>query len=114
MLSYFEKELLDNNRTSNALYWSPRGKQIVVSTMGSQHKADLEFWDVDFYADDRKENNVFLSNNNDLGAGVVLMGSGEHYGVTNLEWDPSGRYVGTSSSSWRHNVCFVYPNSELC
>ncbi|KAE8222181.1 hypothetical protein CF319_g4587 [Tilletia indica] len=31
-----------------------------------------------------------------------MIGSGEHYGITDLEWDRSGRYVFTSGSAWRH------------
>ena len=33
-----------------------------------------------------------------------LIGQGEHYGITDLEWDPSGRYVATSASAWRHSL----------
>ncbi|KAE8229249.1 hypothetical protein CF326_g5783 [Tilletia indica] len=33
-----------------------------------------------------------------------MTGSGEHYGITDLEWDPSGRYVLTSGSAWRHTM----------
>lgn len=35
------------------------------------------------------------------------MGTAEHYGVTDIEWDPSGRYVVTSASTWRHRVCLT-------
>lgn len=38
------------------------------------------------------------------GAGIQQLGIADHYGVTDVEWDPSGRYLATSASAWRHTV----------
>lgn len=32
------------------------------------------------------------------------MASGEHYKATNVEWDPTGRFVVSSVSAWNHKV----------
>ena len=88
------------SRTSNAIRWSPRGRHAVLATVGSSTKSELEFWDLDSYADDthRKESQA------DWGVGIQLLGTADHYGVTDVEWDPSGRYLATSASAWTHTV----------
>lgn len=88
------------NKTTNTLRWSPRGRHIILATVGSSSKFDLEFWDLDFLTD--------AAQTTEWGAGVQLLGNGEHYGVTDIDWDPSGRYLSTSASSWRHTVS-VFP-----
>jgi uncharacterized protein with WD repeat len=35
---------------------------------------------------------------------VALMNVGEHFTATDVEWDPSGRYVSTSVSWWAQKV----------
>jgi uncharacterized protein with WD repeat len=35
---------------------------------------------------------------------VTLMNVGEHFTATDVEWDPSGRYVSTSVSWWAQKV----------
>ena len=39
-----------------------------------------------------------------LSANLMLMNNSEHYGVTDVDWDPTGRYVTTSASVWTHKV----------
>ncbi|KAH8981515.1 translation initiation factor eIF-3b [Lactarius hatsudake] len=46
----------------------------------------LEFWDLDFNSDD------------------VQLGVADHYDVTDVEWDPSGRYLATAASAWTHTI----------
>lgn len=70
----------------------------MLATVGSSTKSELEFWDLDFALDDKKESQA------DWGTGIQLLGSADHYGVTDLEWDPSGRYLATSASAWTHTV----------
>lgn len=88
-----------DGKVANTISWSPKGRHIVLGTIASSTKFDLEFWDLDFVTDDnpRKEGA-------DPGQYVQLMGTGEHYGVTDLAWDPSGRYLATSGSAWRQSV----------
>ncbi|TRM65679.1 eukaryotic translation initiation factor eIF2A-domain-containing protein [Schizophyllum amplum] len=86
-------------RTSNAIRWSPRGRHVVLATVGSSSKSELEFWDLDFNNEDRP-----AGSSNEWGSGIQLLGSADHYGVTDVEWDPSGRYLATSASAWSHTL----------
>lgn len=76
------------------------------------NRPEIDFYDTDFYADDRREGTVFTNNVEDFSGGVVCMKTGEHYGITNIDWDPSGRYVVTSSSIWKQSVCTVTQNKS--
>lgn len=103
------------SRTSNAIRWSPRGRHVVLATVGSSTKSELEFWDLDFNVEDagRREGQV---SKEDWGSGIQLLGTADHYGVTDVEWDPSGRYLATSASAWTHTVrsltCKIRYNSS--
>lgn len=70
--------------------------------MGSQSKHELEFWDLDFYANEERREGKDAKE--EWGASIQMLGSGEHYGMTDVMWDPSGRYLATSASVWRHAV----------
>jgi len=86
-----------DKKNNNAIHWSPNGRFVIVATVLSQQSFDLEFWDFDFEGEkDEKEK--------DLTANLQLMGTADHYGVTDIEWDPSGRFVATSASSWKHRM----------
>lgn len=86
-----------DKRNSNAIYWSPKGRFVVVATVQSQQSAELDFWDLDYEGEkDEKEK--------DLNANLQLMATADHYGVTDVEWDPTGRYVASSASMWKHAV----------
>ncbi|CAJ0751189.1 13004_t:CDS:10, partial [Entrophospora sp. SA101] len=86
-------------KTSNSIFWSPHGRHFVLATLRSQSVFDLEFWDLDFegFSGERGES----STKNDPAASIQLMSTQEHYGVTDIEWDPTGRFVISSSSMWR-------------
>ena len=84
-------------KVANTLMWSPRGRHIVLATMGSPTKFDIEFWDLDFTLDD----SAAKRESAEPGANVQLLATGEHYGITDMAWDPSGRYLASSASSWR-------------
>lgn len=60
------------------LFWSPRGQFIVLAnlTMGTFE---------------------FVDTNNDF----VVMSSADHFRASEVEWDPTGRYVVTGVSSWK-------------
>lgn len=84
-----------DKKTANYLFWSPQGRHVVLATLRSSSVCDIEFWDLDFDAKDIGK---------ELGASVVQLSSQEHYGVTDIEWDPTGRYVVSASSVWRQTV----------
>ncbi|KAL4245822.1 translation initiation factor 3 subunit B [Abortiporus biennis] len=90
------------NRTSNTIRWSPRGRHVVLATVGSSTKSELEFWDMDFGHDDvnRREG----PSKEEWGSTIQHLGTADHYAVTDAEWDPSGRYLATSASAWRHTL----------
>jgi translation initiation factor 3 subunit B len=86
-VSFFSMEGGQNNshkllkelepRQVDSLFWSPRGINLVIANTKSS-TATLEFWDV-----------------NELDA----IGYGEHFGMTNASWDPTGRYFCTYVSA---------------
>ena len=85
-------------KTSNGIYWAPRGRFVVVATVHSSQNFDMDFWDLDFEGEKPESEK-------DLTANLQLMATGDHYGVTDIDWDPTGRYVASSSSVWKHAVC---------
>jgi translation initiation factor 3 subunit B len=81
----------------------------VLATVGSTTKSELEFWDLDFVNEDPSRREGLIAKD-DWGNGIQLLGTADHYGVTDVEWDPSGRYLATSASAWQHTV---WPGSRL-
>jgi translation initiation factor 3 subunit B len=69
-------------KVANHLFWSPRGRFIVLAGLRNLNGA-LEFFDV-----------------NEL----ETMGTDEHMMCTNIDWDPSGRFITTTVSSWHHQL----------
>lgn len=45
---------------------------------------------------------------------VTLMNVGEHFTATDVEWDPSGRYVSTSVSWWAQKVTTIQVELREC
>jgi len=90
-------------KDANTISWSPKGRHLVLGTLNSTSKCELEFWDLDFVTDDnpRKEGA-------EPAQYVQLMGTGEHYGVSDLSWDPSGRYLASSGSAWKQSVSLEF------
>jgi len=76
---------------------------VVLATVGSSTKSELEFWDLDFNSDDVNRKDTQMPKE-DWASGIQLLGTADHYGVTDVEWDPSGRYLATSASAWTHTV----------
>lgn len=87
-----------DSKIANTIMWSPKGRHIVLGILASATKADIEFWDLDFTTDDNPNKKEA-----EPGANVQLLGTGDHYGVTDIAWDPSGRYLATHASSWRQS-----------
>lgn len=91
-----------DKKNSNAIYWSPRGRFVVVATVANQQSSELEFFDLDFEGEKPE-------GEKDLTANLQLMNTSDHYGVTDVEWDPSGRYVASWASMWKHAVSQTRP-----
>lgn len=73
-------------KTANHLFWSPTGQFIVLAGLRSMNGV-LEFIDT---------------------ADFTVMNSGEHFMCTDVEWDPTGRFVMTAVSWWGHKVDNAY------
>ncbi|KAG5956484.1 Translation initiation factor 3 subunit b [Claviceps cyperi] len=86
-----------DKKNSNAIYWSPRGRFVVIATIHNQQSSDLDFFDLDFEGDKPESDK-------DMTANLQLMSTADHYGVTDVEWDPSGRFVATWASVWKHSM----------
>ncbi|BEJ17414.1 hypothetical protein CspHIS471_0608150 [Cutaneotrichosporon sp. HIS471] len=85
-------------KVCNTLIWSPRGRNVVLATVGSPTKFDIEFLDVDFTLDDTP--GKVIKDVENRGDNVQSLSTGEHYGITDIAWDPSGRYLASWASSW--------------
>lgn len=96
-------EIFDK-KTSNHLFWSPKGRHILAATLRSTTVFDLEFYDLDLEPAAEKKD----ATKDDVGANVHLVSTQEHYGVTDVEWDPTGRFVITGASMWRHTADHGY------
>ncbi|KAK4236890.1 hypothetical protein C8A03DRAFT_35204 [Achaetomium macrosporum] len=84
-------------KNHNAIYWSPKGRFVVIATIANTQSSDLDFFDLDFEGEKPEAEK-------DLTACLQLMNTADHYGVTDVEWDPSGRYVATWASAWKHSM----------
>jgi len=92
-----------DKKNNNAIHWGPNGRFVVVATVLNSQSYDLDFWDFDFEGEKEEKDR-------DLTANLMLMSTADHYGVTDIEWDPSGRFVASSASVWKHRVCQPYPS----
>ncbi|KAI5959839.1 PRT1 [Candida pseudojiufengensis] len=82
------------NKHSNTVIWSPKGRYVVVATI-SRSSGEIEFFDVSFEDDSSKK----TSSTN-----VKLLKTDKYSGMTNISWDPSGRFVTAWSSAWLHAI----------
>jgi len=83
-----EPEILKKyeRKTANHLFWAPTGQFVVLAGLRSMNGV-LEFIDTSDF---------------------TSMGQGEHFMCTDVEWDPTGRYVITGVSWWAHKVDNAY------
>lgn len=65
------------SKQANALYWSPSGKYLILAGLKG-FNGQLEFYNVDE---------------------LETMATAEHFMCTDIEWDPTGRYVATAVTS---------------
>lgn len=83
------------NKHSNTICWSPKGRFVVVGTI-SKSNGEMEFFDSS-YEEENKSNNKLNGN-------AKLLKTEKYSGMTNMSWDPSGRFVTAWSSSWIHSI----------
>merc|ERR550519_2243641 len=72
--------------TANHIFWAPTGQFVILAGLRSMNGV-LEFVDTSDF---------------------TSMGVGEHFMCTDVEWDPTGRYVITGVSWWGHKVDNAY------
>ncbi|RWS15335.1 Eukaryotic translation initiation factor 3 subunit B-like protein [Dinothrombium tinctorium] len=68
------------NKQCNHLFWSPAGQHIVLAGLRNMNNS-LEFVDTSDF---------------------TITATTEHFMATDVEWDPTGRYVVTGVSFWAH------------
>ena len=69
-------------KAANLLFWSPAGSICLLANLKGT-SGQLEWIDVN---------------------GMQTIGEAEHFMCSDVEWDPTGRYVSTSVSHWRHQM----------
>jgi len=75
-----------DRKTANHIFWSPSGQFVVLAGLRSMNGL-LEFIDTSDF---------------------TTMGTDDHFMCTDVEWDPTGRYVITGVSWWGHKVDNAY------
>jgi len=70
----------------NSMFWSPRGQFVVLAGL-KELNGTIQFIDTQNF---------------------TVMHNSEHFMVTDVEWDPTGRYVATIVSWWGHKVDNAY------
>ncbi|XP_034987280.1 eukaryotic translation initiation factor 3 subunit B [Zootoca vivipara] len=75
-----------DKQQANTIFWSPQGQFVVLAGLRSMNGA-LAFVDT---------------------SDCTMMNIAEHYTASDVEWDPTGRYLVTSVSWWSHKVDNAY------
>ena len=77
------------SRTVSSLHWSPTGRFLLLAGLKSGHNGKLEWWDTDT---------------------MQVVGASEHFMASEVEWDPTGRYVATSVTAINQmeNGCMIW------
>lgn len=88
----------------NSIFWSPTGRYLVLAQMkkGSSSGGSLEWLDVN--GDSFTETNKYNPKKKQELNKPVSVATGNHQFVTDLEWDPTGRYVVSSASALYHKM----------
>lgn len=73
-------------KSSNTLFWSPTGQYVVLASLLSSNYS-LEFVDTSDFS---------------------ILNKVDHFKLTDVEWDPTGRFVATIVSYWTNKVCLTF------
>ncbi|ODV94727.1 hypothetical protein PACTADRAFT_69681 [Pachysolen tannophilus NRRL Y-2460] len=79
---------------SNTIEFSPKGRFVAVATIIGNNHGEIEFYDLDYDGTNKESSTV-----NNTGSG-----NNKYFALTDIAWDPSGRYLAAWSSSWRHKI----------
>ncbi|CCE65806.1 hypothetical protein TPHA_0N00250 [Tetrapisispora phaffii CBS 4417] len=87
-----------SDRFSNTVAWSPAGRFVTVATLvkATVRRSDFSFYDMD-YTGESTINKV-----DNASANISNIGKSTFSSATDLEWDPSGRWLAVWSSSLKH------------
>ncbi|CUM66811.1 uncharacterized protein PRCAT00004494001 [Priceomyces carsonii] len=86
------------DKHSNTVFWSPKGRFVVIATI-SKTSGEIEFYDTSYEEDGPSASGKKSNHDN-----VKLMKTDKYAGMTNIAWDPSGRFVTAWSSIWLHSI----------
>ncbi|KAH3688594.1 hypothetical protein WICPIJ_000438 [Wickerhamomyces pijperi] len=83
----------------NTIKFSPKGRFVALATIGgSATQGSIEFYDLDFTGEKKESESTLVSSH------VKLTSTYTYSGITDMEWDPSGRFLTAWSSVWRHKI----------
>ncbi|KAG7191697.1 Translation initiation factor 3 subunit b [Scheffersomyces spartinae] len=85
------------DKHSNTILWAPKGRFVVVATI-TKSNGEIEFFDCN-YEDDKTTKKGGKNDTN-----VKLLRTEKYPGMTNMSWDPSGRFLAAWSSNWMHSI----------
>ncbi|XP_074598834.1 eukaryotic translation initiation factor 3 subunit b [Brevipalpus obovatus] len=72
-----------DNKSCTHLFWSPSGQFVVLASLRSMNQSSIEFVDTSDF---------------------TITNTGDHFMATDIEWDPTGRYVVSAVSWWAHKA----------
>ncbi|KAK9460698.1 uncharacterized protein V1516DRAFT_677403 [Lipomyces oligophaga] len=86
-------------KSTNSIFWSPKGRFVIVASVGvhTDKNGEIDFWDFDFEGEKQE-----FKGAEDVPTNLTLLASGQHYQLTDIAWDPTGRYAASASSFWGH------------
>jgi translation initiation factor 3 subunit B len=93
------------------LYWSPKGHFLVSAGLRGM-QGELEFWDVD-------ELQLLVCTEHFQGLYLFCSNLITYHVASEVEWDPTGRYLMTGVSFWRYQgengyVIWDFKGQQLC
>lgn len=94
-------------KSSTSIYWSPKGRFAVTTNFGAPgaSQATLEFWDFEYDTEKlEKDPSTQL---------LTQINTGEFYGIVDMQWDPSGRYVAIWSTKGQAGFKILNFHGEL-